>query len=460
MRKFTLLLYSLTCFCVIGIKAQNIHTVAGDSTSGYNGDGILATAAKLDEPKGVAVDAKGNIYIVDALNFRIREVNVSTGIISTVAGIGSAGYNGDGILATTAKIGGAANAGIAFDTSGNFYIADAGNNRIRKVTISTGIISTVAGNGTSGYSGDGGAATSAELYGPTGVAIDAKGNIYISDFDNQRIRKVTASTGLINTVAGTGVGGYNGDGIPATSADLNAPFAILVDANDNLYIDTEDSIGSANQFSDKIRKVTASTGLISTIAGDSIQGFSGDGGLATSAELYLPHGIALDAKGNLYIADASNHRIREVSASTGIINTIAGDNLPGYNGDGIPATSAELFYPIDVTLDANGNIYIADELNERIRKVDVVTGINEITENRSINLYPNPNHGIFTISLENIADKAQIEIYNVLGEKVCNSTVNKNTARINMNIQAAGVYLYRVLTENGTFISSGKFIIE
>jgi hypothetical protein len=285
------------------LSAGIINTVAGDGIAGYSGDGGAATSAELNVPYGVAVDNAGNIYIADYGNERIRKVTASTGKISTVAGNGTVGYGGDGGPATSAKLD--SPTGVALDGAGNIYIADLGNHRIRKVTVSTGIISTAAGNGTQGYSGDGGPATSAELYYATGVAADSAGNIYIGDEVNERVRKVTASTGIINTVAGDGVGGYSGDGGPATSAELNAPSGVAVDTAGNIYI--------ADISNNRIRKVTVSTGIISTVAGNGTAGYSGDGGPATNAELNNPSGVAVDTVGKIYIGDTNNNRIRAVT---------------------------------------------------------------------------------------------------------------------------------------------------
>jgi len=341
------------------LPAGIINTVAGDGTQDYSGDGGAATSAGLFWPAGVAVDTAGNIYIADGNNNRIRKVTASTGVISTVAGDGTAGYNGDGIEATIAEL--YDPSGVAVDTAGNIYISDLGNSRIRKVTVSTGIISTVAGDGTGGYNGDGITATSAELGNPSGVAVDTAGNIYISDYSNNRIRKVTASTGIISTVAGNGTGGYSGDGGAATSAELYWPHGVAVDAVGNIYI--------ADTSNNRIREVMASTGIISTVAGDGTASYNGDGIAATSAELHSPEGVAVDTAGNIYTADLFNYRVRKVTASTGIISTVAGDGTGGYNGDGIAATSAELYWPIGAAVDTTGNIYIADQFNNRIRAV-------------------------------------------------------------------------------------------
>jgi hypothetical protein len=336
-----------------------ISTVAGDGTGGYSGDGGKATSAELYEPYGAAVDAAGNIYIADTINERVRKVTVSTGDISTVAGNGMYGYSGDGGPATSAQLD--LPTRVALDSAGNIYIADWGNQRIRKVTVSTGDISTVAGNGTPGFSGDGGKATSAELNDPFDVVVDAAGNIYIADEANNRIRKVAASTGDISTVAGNGTAGFSGDGGAATSAELHFPRGVALDTANNIYI--------ADYDNQRVRKVTVSSGDISTVAGNGTAGFSGDGGPATSAELNYLLGVAVDSAGNIYIADTSNNRIRKVTVSTGDISTVAGDGTAGYSGDGGPATSAELYDPFGVAVDSAGNVYISDTLNNRIRKV-------------------------------------------------------------------------------------------
>jgi sugar lactone lactonase YvrE len=226
------------------------------------------------------------------------------------------------------------------------------------VDASTGIITTVAGNGIPGYSGDGGPATSASLSGPSGVVVDATGNLLIADSSNYRIRRVDASTGIITTVAGNGIRGFSGDGGPATSASLS-PIGVAVDATGNLFI--------ADTGNHRIRRVDESTGIITTVAGNGIRGFSGDGGPATSASLNYPTGVAVDGSGNLFIADAANNRIRWVDASTGIITTVAGNGMPDYSGDGGPATSASLNGPSGVVVDAAGNLFIADNDNKRIR---------------------------------------------------------------------------------------------
>ena len=293
-----------------------VTTVAGTAGSiGYTGDGGLATSAKLYDPYGVAIDTTGNIYIADSDNHVIRKVDVDTNIITTVAGIGgSSGYSGVGGVATSALLN--YPYGIAIDTTGNMYIADSDNHVIRMVNVDTNIITTVAGTaGSNGNIGDGGVATSALLNYPSGVALDTAGNIYIADVDNYVIRKVTKSTGIITTVAGTGIQGYTGDGGLATSALLNYPYGFAIDTTGNMYI--------TDYFNQVVRKVTSSTGIITTVAGTGSPGYSGDGGPATSAELGGPIGVAVDVEGNIYITDIGDGAIRMVTSSTGIITTLA-----------------------------------------------------------------------------------------------------------------------------------------
>jgi len=348
----------------VNASSGNISTVAGNGTAGFSGDGGPATSAELNSPYGVGVDHSGGIFIADHSNQRVRYVAAGTGYISTAAGGGS---EGDGYQAVNAILG--SPSGVATDSSGNVYIADQDDQRVRRVSASTGIITTVAGNGVYGFSGDGGTAANAMLYNPYGVAVDTSGNLYIADQANQRIRKVTASSGLITTVAGNGSASYAGDGGPATNASLNNPGDVAVDSAGNLYI--------ADASNNRIRLVVASTGIIITVAGNGAPGYAGDGGAATNANLNNPQGVALDNLGNLLIADSYNQRIRRVNLSSGVITTVAGNGIPGFNSDGQPATTASLYYPSGVTSDSTGNIYIADASNARIRRIDATTG--EIT---------------------------------------------------------------------------------
>jgi sugar lactone lactonase YvrE len=521
--------------CVRKVTAATgiITTVAGNGSAAYAGDGGLATSAELNSPTGVALDSTGNLYIADSNNNRVRKVTAATGNITSVAGNGMGDYTGDGGAATSAGL--SLPIGVALDSTGNLYIADTFNNRIRKVTVATGIITTVAGNGVGNYMGDGGAATLAALNTPSGVAVDDAGNLYIADSNNNRVRKVTAA-GIITTVGGNGGTGYTGDGGAATSAELRYPYGVALDNTGNILIaDTFNSVirkvdsptgssylpntnvgsssiavnvllqpttsltlssitaavsqggvkeysvgtisgctlsptytlspadlcvvpitfspgypserdvaltavtsqgtvtfglsgigqgplvaltpgiistvagngtagyvagqdggaansaelnnptgiafdSAGNQYiadtnNNLIRKVTAATGVITTVAGNGKGSYSGDGGAAASAELTIPAGVSVDSPGNLYIADDGNSRIRKVAASSGIISTVAGNGIYGFSGDGSAATSAELTIPAGVSVDSAGNLYIADRNNNRIRKVTASSGI-------------------------------------------------------------------------------------
>ncbi len=322
-----------------------ITTVAGSSASGsYSGDNGAATTATLNYPHGVTVDSVGNIYIADRDNHRIRKVTVSTGIITTVAGTGSTTFSGDNGPASSAAL--YKPYSVTLDSAGNLYISDTHNQRIRKVTISTGIINTIAGTGAPGFVGDGGAATSATLFYPVGLAVDASGNVFIADDTNHRVRKVTVSTGILTTIAGTGTSSFSGDGGAATAATLYYPSGVMVDSLGNVYI--------VDQCNHRIRKVTVATGIISTVVGTGTGSYSGDNGPATSATLYNPTGATFDTLGNMYIADLSNQRIRKVTTSSGIITTVAGSSIQGYSGDDGPATAAGLFAPYSLAVDASG----------------------------------------------------------------------------------------------------------
>ncbi len=342
------------------LSPGNINTVAGNVAWIYNGDGQLATASSIFLPMGVVTDAAGNIFISDSNNDRIRRVDAGTGIISTVAGDGSPGYSGDGGLATAAEI--ASPAGIVIDGAGDLYFADTGNQAIRRVDAVTGIITTVAGTlGVQGYSGDHAAATTATLSLPEGLAFDAAQNLYIADTGNNVIRLVSAATGTITTFAGTGVAGYSGDGGSATAAELDSPWSVGIGTTDGLvYI--------ADLTNNAIRKVS-SGGIIATIVGNGQAGFSGDTGLASSAQLDEPASIVFDPAGNMYIADSGNNRVREVYASSAEIETIAGTNGESFAGDSGPANNASLYGPYALYLDQAGDLLVADMFHNRVRSI-------------------------------------------------------------------------------------------
>lgn len=383
-----------------------ISTIAGNGTAGYSGDGGPATAAALNGPLLVAIDNAGNIFTNEYYNFAVRQINGSTGVISTIAGNGTAGdggpatsaflaspaqtatdglgdlfipdltrvrkvdtagvitavagstkpgFGGDNGPGTAALLGAAG--GVATDGAGNVYIADVTNNRIRKLTVSTGVITTIGGNGMAAFSGDGGPATSASFNQPLGVAVDAQGNVYVADTYNHRVRKIAAGSMTVTTIAGNGQQGFSGDGGTGTGASLSYPESVALDSTGDLYI--------ADTYNSRIRKLVLSSGVITTFAG-TLSGFSGDGATATAAALSYPSGVAVDTSGNVYIADTSNQRVRKVGTN-GIITTIAGTGSPDFSGDGGPATAATLNFPTGVSIDRLGRIFVSDANNSRIR---------------------------------------------------------------------------------------------
>ncbi|HXD94744.1 MAG TPA: T9SS type A sorting domain-containing protein [Bacteroidia bacterium] len=350
----------LTCLIAFTVNAQKIYTVAGTSGAngyGYSGDGGLADTAKL-QPQDVVVDAAGNMFIADNAANVIRMVNTA-GIISTYAGTGSIGYTGDGGAATAATF--SSIRYLTFDAVGNLYVSDENNGAIRMIN-SAGIISTYAGGG---FTGDNGPALGAYINSPWGICFDSHNNLYIAEFNGSHIRMVN-STGTISTVAGSAAFGSMGDGGSATTAEINHPTDVACDINDNLYI--------CDRSNNRIRVVSG--GIINNFAGNAsnVSGFSGDGAAATAARLNNPTGISFDAAGNLYIADMGNNRIRKVTQSNGFISTIAGTNTNGYNGDDILATTAYLNSPTGVTAVTSGtsgvtNIYVADQGNNIVREI-------------------------------------------------------------------------------------------
>ncbi len=333
-----------------------ITTFAGGNGFTSAGDGGPATKAGLGGPVSVAVDSAGNVYIGEATGARIRRVD-SSGIIRTFAGTGNTGFSGDGGPATSADITYGYYSQLAFDAAGNLYFGDGNRGHIRKITPS-GTISTFAGNGVSAYSGNGGPALSASINQAVGIAFDAAGNMYFCDSNNGRIRKIDTA-GTITLVAGTGFNDLTGDGGPATAATFSGPYGIAVDASGSLLI--------SDLFNRRVRKIAG--GVINTIAGNGLYQGAGDGGPATSASMSGPTGITMDSAGNLIIAETFNNRIRKVD-SKGVITTLAGVVLPGFSGDGGPGTNARINNPMAVATDASGNVFWVDTFNSRVRKLN------------------------------------------------------------------------------------------
>lgn len=399
------------------VSVCTITTFAGMGTPGYSGDAGLATAAMLNYPSHIAVDAAGNLYIADTHNHRIRKVD-SAGNITTIAGDGTSGFSGDGGPATSAQL--SYPHGIAVDSAGNLYIADFGNNRVRKIN-TTGTISTFAGDGTYGDSGDGGPATAAQFHDPFNVAVDSNDNVYIADYRNSSIRMVNSS-GIISTVAGGGYGD-SGDGGLAVNAKFHSPRGIAIAADGTLYI--------ADTHNNRIRVVDGA-GTVTTFAGSGTlgdSGYGGDGGLATNAQLSFPAAVALDGDGNLYIADYANSRIRMVD-SAGAVSTLAGNGIFGYGGDGGSATAAQLNYPRGIAVGSNGNLYIADTHNHRIRRVLCTTNDNT-APTAADDSYTTEENTTLTVAatgvLSNDMDSEGNPLTAILVDDVSSGTLNLNS---------------------------------
>ncbi len=417
-----------------------ITTYAGNGAGTYGGDGGPAKVAGLIDPSGVAVDRKGNVYIADQNSNRIRKVDAA-GVITTIAGKGTFGYDGDGGPADSAHLSGPT--GVAVDKYGNVFIADEFNNVIRKID-TAGIITTVAGNDTSGFSGDSALAIHAEMWSPADVAVDTFGNLYIVDQDNNRVRKVD-TLGIITTLAGTGAPGFNGDTIAASTAQLNFPEGIAVDKTGNVYI--------ADLYNNRVRKVDAVTGIITTVAGNGTGGYGGDDSLAINAELYNASAVAVDDSGNIYISDFYNNRIRKVRAATGIITTIAGNGTGGYTGDDSLAINGEIFRPQGVAVDSSGSVFIADFDNHVVREVTRVDTVSTtgagILSQLSVNIFPNPSEGKFTVQMNG---KVQVTIYNELGERVFETEHNAFQWDIDLSRQPAGIYILYLRSDKNTSV--------
>lgn len=363
----------LLVFSAMLLHAQGgISTFAGTGAVGFSGDNGPATSAQFNRPVYVHADLSGNIFVADENNQRVRKIDPSSGTITTFAGNGARAFSGDGGPAVAASLNGVN--GVCSDPSGNIYLNDTGNNRIRRVD-ANGVITTFAGNGSAASSGDNGPASAAGIFLPIRCAVDANGVMYIAEQGAHRIRRV-GPDGIITTMAGNGNRGFAGDGGPSSAAVLDNPTAVTVDFAGNVYF--------SDQSNHRIRRIAS--GTITTIAGVGTAGFAGDNGPATAARLNFPGGLAVDQAGNLYLTDGPNHRARRITRD-GVIRTIAGDGNAAFSGDGGPATAASLNAAFGITLDSTGAIYLADTFNNRIRRVEPLapTAPPEFTATAAVN---------------------------------------------------------------------------
>ncbi len=444
--------YLQWCYCLlftllsINAGAQEIVTIAGNGTKGYSPDGVLAKDALLDFPHVIAFDKNSNILLCEIQKNTVRKISSSDRRISTIIGTGTSGYTGDGGKAYLAKINHPYS--VISNSIGEIFITDLLNRVIRKVD-TLGNIYTIAGNGVNGCSGDGGLAVNANLRSPACMCFDKEGNLYFSDFGCSCVRKISTS-GIISKVAGNGVNGFSGDGGPATNAQLRLPEFIVIDTNKNyLYI--------GDYPTRRVRKVDLNTGIITTFAGNGNVGNSGDGGLATDAELNAPSTVSLDLLGNVIIVDANADVIRLVD-SFGIITTIAGTGERGYSPDGTIATLAKFNNPASSIVDKWGNIYFTDIRNYSIRRINYnTTSIKEqSTAYIKASIFPNPAHECVTVKTEGVAIN-ELQLLDVTGCAVHSSVYKAQKGEIKLVIAhlPTGTYLLKV---NGQY--AGKVVKE
>ena len=402
-------------------------------------DSVAATASGLGVNYGKSiVGPDGHLYIADGTHNVIRKVDKNTGIIYTIAGNGGDQFLGDGGPAIDAEFDDLRY--MAFSPAGDLYVSDYDHHRVRKINMQTGIVTTFAGDGGFTFNGDGVPATSSSLLTPAGLAFTANGDRVIADNEMNRIRKVAAGTNIISTICGNGTGTNTGDGGPAVDATINQPEGICIDSAGNIYIAVPEN--------DIVRKIDAVTGIITTIAGTGIGGYSGDGGQATLAQLSGPCDVACDKYNNLYIADNFNHVVRKVNAVglTGVISTVAGNGSSGFSGDGGTATAAKLDRVAGISVDTCDNLYVSDRLNRRIRKVtyDNCDGlsVNEIAASNTLSVYPNPASSTLRITS---GEKMQaVSVLDISGRVLVTQNVGSKQTTIDVSHLARGIYFIRV----------------
>jgi trimeric autotransporter adhesin len=449
---------AFACGAATTSSAQGIiNTIAGTGIAGFSGDGGPAISAQFSSPFGVAVDASGNIYIADKSNHRVRKISAASGTISTFAGsdYGLAGLGGPAELALMRYPD-----GVYVNLLGDVLITDWYNDMTFAVDHATGIISSRCGNGHQGHGGDGGPGHHATMMTPSGSCEDNMGNTYIADGSN-RIRRVDALTGIVTTIAnGTGAYGYTGDGGPAIDARFARPTAVIFDPASpglgHLYV----SDGNNNV----VRKIDLNTNIITTVAGTGVAGYSGNGYIATLAQLRNPGNLFIDSHRNLFICDRGNNTVRKLLLNRGVIFGVAGNTSMGFAGDGGHSLDAKLNDPEGVWVDAMDRIYIADAGNQRIRMIvpggtyggtepttpKPIGSLNSSIGADEILVFPNPSNGMFNIQLGENNTDATISVFNVVGELVYNSAITSTNAEINLSNRAPGIYTAIVKSAAGT----------
>ncbi len=426
----------LLAFCTYFVQSQTITTIAGTGSSGFSGDGGLATTAQLNLPFNLTFDKYDNMFIADTYNNSIRKIDSKSGIISTV--VGTADKKQISELKTPTS--------LTFDNYNNLFIADLANLRIRKVNLETGSSITLVGEKSETEFPN----INASLGGPFSVVFDKAGNLYISNNGDSKVSKVEFSTGEITTIAGTQETGYSGDGNAAKIAQLSSPTGLALDSKGNLFI--------ADSGNERIRMVNLSTGIITTVAGTGERGFTKDGGLAIYAQLANPIGLAVDSQDNLFFVDRGNNKVRKIDMSTGTINTVAGTGEAGFSGDGELAKDAKLANPTGLAFNKEGDLFIVDRGNNRIRKISGLSDakyIREYSLEESLSIYPNPSTDKINIELKYNVELKKALLFDITGKQV-KVIMNDNT--MNVSRLPRGIYVLKLNTSKGSF--EQKVVLE
>ena len=435
------LMTALAC-AVAFASGQQVNTLAGSTNAGSN-DG-MSTAAGFNNPFGIATDGQGNLYVADAGNNEIRKISTETGEVTTIAGSIEAGLvNG---ADTSARFN--YPTGVACDGQGNLYVADSYNNQIRRIVLATGAVTTLVGSGADG--GSDGVGTAASFYHPCGIVADGQGNLYVAGGLNSAIRKVVIATGSVITIAGSSCTG-SADGKGA-AASFNYPSGVAIDGEGNLYV--------VDEGNNEIRKVVLATGMVSTIAGCTSWGFAN--GVGSAAKFDAPYGITADGNGDLFVADGDNNQIRKVIIATGAVTTLTGTKSEGANNG--TGASVSFNNPKGIVSDASGNLYVADFGNNEIRVIgNLFTSVTNITETSSVSVYPNPARQNINLNfnIQNSSTHATVRIIDITGKEVISvaTEVTNDKATVDVNNLAPGVYFAQAIMDDNT-TQIARFIKE